>query len=309
MLCALVASAQADEPKRAVVVSTELGGWFPKRNQWRREYNAALENRLRSAQYAVVKADALTPAEAECRNEDCLSKIAADRSANVVVAGRVINDQQKLTSYHVRVQVFERGTEPASRTREEVCSNCTELHARDLLVTLMSAALDNRPEKVTLPPVDSQKPLEPVQNSHDTERPKGTEHGTKIGGQVPQREPASGLAGLTLRQRWLYFLVPAIGAGAIGAWGLAQGLIEKEHDGEQIDANGGTSCRPDCGYRRNTTKGQTAAFTVAGVSFAAALSLAVLGGVKWRPPKAGAAATVTPLVSTSTAGAQVEFSF
>lgn len=307
MLCVVAGldarPARAQEKKRALVMPTELGGIFLGRSEWRREFNAALENRLTSSRYIVAGADKLTKAETECGELACLKAIAKAHGVDVVVAGRVVNDEQRLTSYHVRVRLVERQAdgELAGREREASCPNCTEKDAKNMLATVMSAALANEPEPVPVP-------VEPV--------PSPTPNGSKIPPLYPPAVDGHKIVKptpppedrLTHQQR---LVIRGVGFGLVGVGilGIIQGFVELSHNGDRVDANKNGGCGSTCGYALVTTDGQKLFFSLGAVTAVVGGALAVLSW--WPLPKKRheAAVRLTPELSPTTARLQLEVSF
>jgi hypothetical protein len=309
VLCALLGFADArpasgQEKKRAVVVPVELGGYFPTRGEWRREFTAALENRLRSARFAVVGATALSKTETECREPECLKAIAKAHSADVVVTGRVLNDEQRLTSYSVTVRLVERQPdgEPVARARERLCANCTEGQARDLLATVLSATLANEPEPVEPPPVKPSVP--PVPNGKPIVEPPPPDNG-KIVTPPPPLPPGDHL---TRKQR-LIFRGVGFGLVGLGVLGIIQGGVEKARDGEPVFPNGNTGCGTACDHQLDTSKGQKLFFSLGAVTFLAGAALAVVSWVPFPKPRKANAVRILPAVSPTGAQLHLELGF
>lgn len=294
VLVALAAPAGAQEKKRAIVVPTELGGFFSQRSQWRYEYNRALENRLRSARFDVAGAATLSPAETTCREADCLAAIADAHHVDVVVAARANNNEQRLTSYGMRVIVAERpapGAAAVARTREKTCENCTESQVRDALATLLSATLANEPEPVEPKPPEPPTKIEP-KNGNATEPHHQVEplKPPPIDPKVAEQEH---------RRRWIY-RGTGIGVGALGLLGVYQGFAELSHNGDHVVQNGQT-------YRENTTKSQALFFTL---GWGGVVAGGILSAIGWWPKKKdGRAVTVVPEVSPTGARLQLDFTF
>lgn len=284
VLAAAARPANGGESKRAIVVPTELGGLFTNRAQWRREFNVAIEDRLKVARFALLRAESLSPSEAECREVACLGAIASSRSADLAIAARVINDQQLLTSYHLRVRIAERqsGGVMAGREREKTCTNCSEGQARDLLLTLLSATLANEPERPSPPPIDAAGNR---RNAGVT--PAQPENGAPAM-QPPFSPPPPSKDRFSHRQR-LILRGLGIGVGALGLIGTAQGFVEVARDGDQVVQNGQI-------YRQDTTSGQIVFFTLGCAGVVAGGVLALLG---WWPPKAAGKVAITPAISAT----------
>lgn len=287
-----IANAQEKEKKRAIVVPTELGGFFPQRSQWRYEYNRALENRLRSARFDVPREPSLSAVETACHNLACLVAIADAHQADLVVAARAINDEQRLTSYSLRVLLVERPTPGApaiGRSREKVCDNCTEGQVRDGLATLLSATLANEPDPVVEPKIDPKiEPQPKIEPRPD--RPQ-------IVGPIVQEPVDPKEATREYRRRWI-FRGTGIGLAALGVLGLGQGFAEVAHSGDRVVQDGVT-------YRRNTAKGQ-ALFLTAGSAFV--ITGAILMGVGWWPKKKKDRKSVTLLPEVSPTGGHLQIS-
>jgi hypothetical protein len=276
---------KGDERRRTLVVPIDLSGYFFARDQYRREVTLALEERLRAAQFAVLR-EPLTAAEAECREVACLARIADAHNAAIVVAGRLMSTQQVKVSYRGFVRIVERaaGKTTEARERQVECDNCTESEVRDKMATLMTAAIANEPE------------------------PKPSEH--KIGVQPPAPDPLLAPPGLpqphvpapprfkdrlTRGERWL-LRGSGIAALAVGVGLLVQGFVEVGHDGDLVVEDGQT-------FRRNTAAyGQPLFFTLGAASVIAGIVLNVVG---WRPWPV----RVSPSVSSTGAHLQIEGRF
>lgn len=292
VLAAFVHPAAGDEKKRAIVVPTELSGLFTNRTQWRREFNVALEDRLKVVRFSVLRTESLTPLEAECREAECLGAIASSHGADVAIAARVVNDQQLLTSYHLRVRIVERqpGGAMTAREREKTCSNCSEGQARDMLVTLLSATLANEPEPVAPAPVEPK--ANPSATSANATKPLSD-------GQVIQNPFSSPVEKYRFSHRErLIFRGVGIGIGALGLLGVVQGFVEVARDGDRVVQDGRT-------YRQDTSKGKAVFFTlgVAGV-----LAGGVLAAMGWWP-KASKRVTIAPEISPTGVRLQLDFAF
>jgi hypothetical protein len=292
VLAALAQSAAGDEKKRAIVVPTELGGLFTNRTQWRREFNVALEDRLKVVRFSVLRTETLTPVEAECREAECLAAIASSHGADVAIAARIVNDQQLLTSYHLRVRIAERQADGTTKTRERerTCANCSEGQARDMLVTLLSATLANEPEPVEQPPVEPKK--NPPVTSNATEP-----HHQLEPYKLPPVDPRQ--AEQERRRRWI-FRGTGIGVGALGLLGVYQGFAELSHDGDHVVRNGIT-------YRESTSKSQALFFSL---GWGGVVAGGILSAIGWWPKKKdGRAVTVVPEVSPTGARLQMDLTF
>ncbi len=259
----------AQPARSAIVLPVELAGYWPKRSDWRREYTLALEDRLRTARFAV-RSETFTQAESECHDAACVSGVGMAHGADIAVIARALNDEQRLTSYHLRVVVYEKGSTPPTREREKTCENCTETQARDMLATLMSATVANEPE-ATAPHNGESKhngilkppPIDPKQAENERHR------------------------------RWI-FRGLGIGFGAVGLLGLAQGIVEVAHNGDTVVQNGVT-------YRRDTTKGQGLFLGLGSAFLATGVALAVIGWWPATPAKQGASVSIMPDVSPGNA--------
>lgn len=293
-------SSPALAQKRAVVLPVELGGFFPKRATWKSEYSLALEERLKGARFVVIKPE-LTQAQAECHEAACLAAIANAHNVDVVVSGRVNNDEQRLTSYHVRVRVLERvapGATPAIRERERSCTNCTEVTARSLLATTLSAALVDEPEpSPEAKPSPSPAPVPPVaQENPPVPAPPS-------GGWVSTSPPPP--AERFTRKQKLIFRSTGIASGVLGLAFVAQGFVELHHQGDPVDKAGKGGCVPDCGYHLNTTSGQAVFFSLGIAGVAASAALLTLGWKHWPSKRV----TIAPDVSPAGARLQLGGSF
>jgi hypothetical protein len=314
LLCALIGFADArpasgQEKKRAVVVPVELAGYFASRAEWRREFTAALENRLRSARFNVVAASTLSKAESECRESECLKTIVKAHGADVAVAARVLNDEQRLTTYLVLVRLVERapGGEPTARERERQCTNCTEGQARDLLATLLSATLANEPEPIEPPPVKPPShdgthdgkpiveatPKPPISNGHVVELPP------------PPRPVEDHLS----RRTRLVLRGVGFGLVGLGILGWIQGGVEKAHDGEPINPDGSTGCGVMCEHKRDTSKGQTLFFSLGAVALVGGAALAVVSWVPLPKRHPSTVIRIAPAVSPTAAKLDLEIGF
>jgi hypothetical protein len=249
-----VAAAASDGRRTAIVLPVELNGFFLEREQVKREVTLALEERLRAGQIDVVRG-ALTPAEGECREFACLSRIADAHNAALVVAGRVVSNQRVKVSYHLRVRIVERSAGKVDmREREANCDNCTESQARDQLATLMTSVIANEPEPKPLPPREKTAP------------PQALLSQSPSGAQTRER--------FTSPQRWILRL-SGIAALAVGVGFLVQGIVEVAQDGKVIVEN-------EQAFRLETaTTGQPLFFTLGGVSSVAGVVLSVLGWKSW----------------------------
>lgn len=290
VLVGLTSSANAEEKKkRALVVPTDLGGYFPKRSEWRREFNAALENRLQSARFTIANSDVLSKTEVECSALECLKSIVKTHDCDVVVAGSVHNDEQRLTSYHIRVRLIERlpSGDLAGREKEVTCPNCTEKDAKNMLATMMSATLANEPEPPIIPP-DNLKPPPPKPPENDPPP-------------LPATKPEDRLS------RGPRLILRGVGFGlvGVGVLGLAQGFVDLSHQGDPVKANGRGGCGTECPYRLDTSKGQNLFFSLGAVT---AIVGATLAAVSWIPmPKKRV--TVTPSLSPASATLHLEAHF
>ena len=267
LLC-VHAEARADKARHAIVVPTELGGYFLNRDQYRREVNLALEDRLRAAQFSVPTRSPLSASESDCRDLDCLTRIGDMHGADVVVAGRIVNNQQVKVSYRLRVRVVEIiNDKPVTREREKDCENCAEPAARDGLATLMTAVLANEPET---PP-----------------------NGVGTAPVVPSPGPAPGLgpdnSSLT-RDRLspkekVAFRTVGLVVGALGIGLLAQGFVELAHNGD-IQTKNGQRYRVD-----TTTTGQPLFFTLGATTLLGGGILEAIGWWPWRVKVAASASS------------------
>jgi hypothetical protein len=262
VVCALVVAlpARGDGNRRAIVVPTQLGGFIPNRQEMRAALAVLVSNRLRRVR-VDVEAPALTAAEKQCQEEACLAEIARRHQVDVVVASRLINDEQRAdNAYHIAVRVFVRDETPALRAREQVCALCSEDKASELLAMTVAAAYADEPE-----PVPATTTTTATAAAPDSAPPP-------VAPSVAVAEPAPPLAPAPRRSTVPWLLGGgAIGLGAGGIVALALGGWKASQDGE-------LRCDPDC-RRRDTSAGQAAAFTVGSVAMAGAVTLAVLA---WR---------------------------
>jgi hypothetical protein len=223
-------SSTAIAQKRALVLPVQLSGYFPTRVDWKREYAIALEERLRGSRFVVARPE-LTPAQSECREAACMAALATAENVDVVVSARVVNDEQRLPTYHARVRVVERtasNAQPAVRERERRCTNCTEVAARDLVATALSAALVDEPEPKPVPSAPSEsspapvpsKPSQPVVPSSD--------------GATIAKPPVERGERFTPRQK-LIFRSTGIASGVIGLALIGQGIAEWKHNNDPVD--------------------------------------------------------------------------
>src|SRR5260370_39039182 len=93
-------------PRTAIIVPTQLNGFFPHREDWQRELDLWLSDRMRMVQFTVAGDGALTRGEAQCMDADCLAQIAKSHAVDVVVAARVIIDLHDLTTFHFMVRML-----------------------------------------------------------------------------------------------------------------------------------------------------------------------------------------------------------
>lgn len=296
----MAVSSSAAAQKRALVLPVELGGYFPKRADWKRDYTLALEERLRGARFVVVRPE-LTAAQAECREAACMTALATAQNVDVVVSARVANDAQRLTSFHAQVRVVERtgpAAPPAVRERERSCTNCTEVAARDLVATALSAALVDEPEPKPSPVSPEPIPA-PVTSKPEAPQPvKPPTDGVTITKPIEARER------FTPKQK-LVFRTTGIVSGVAGLALITQGFVELHHNNDQVDKNGNAGCGNNCSYHLNTASGQAVFFSLGIAGLAAGAVLSTLGWKHW-PSKA---ITLAPAVSPSGARLQLQGSF
>lgn len=284
-------NAQADERRRVVVVPTELGGFFLGRDEYRREVDLALTDRLRAAQFVVLPRAALSKPEEDCREFACLERIAIANGASIVVAGRLVNNQRVEVSYHLRVRIVEKvNGQFTRRAREKDCDNCTEPQARDSLATLMSAVIANEPAETPAhaPTVEPKAPpLAP---------PAPAPSKTKPPLAFPVGQPTAATRDRFTRSERLAFKLGGAVLGAAGIGLLAQGFVELTHNGDVVTTNG-QRFRVD-----TTTTGQPLFFSLGAASLIAGGALELLGWLPWQ-------VKVAPVVSASGANVQVGGSF
>jgi hypothetical protein len=297
----IAVSSSAAAQKRALVLPVELGGFFPKRADWKRDYAIALEERLRGARFIVARPE-LTPAQAECREAACMAALATAQNVDVVVSARIANDEQRLTSYHARVRVVERtapSAPPAVRERERSCTNCTEVAARDLVATALSAALVDEPEPKPAPPVPPEPSPAPVTSKPVVSPPAPPPNGANL-----TKPPIDRGERFSPRQK-VAFWSAGIVSGVVGLAFIGQGIAEAKHNNDQVDKNGNTGCAPNCDHHLNTTSGQAVFFSLGIAGVGAGVALLTLG-LKHFPAKA---VTLAPSVSPSGAQLQLQGSF
>jgi hypothetical protein len=282
------ANARADQRRRVIVIPTELGGFFMSRDEYRREVNLALEERLRAAQFVVTARSLLSSTEAQCRGFDCLAHIGEAHGASIVVAGRIVSNQDVTVSYHLHVGLVERvNGQFVSREREGDCHNCTEPQARDQLTTLMSAVIANEPAKVSSLPPASPPSREPKTAPAPPTRPM--EFMLPLTSQLVTRDRFSHGQRLALRVSGIILATAGVGL-------LAQGFIERGHDGDTVVQSGQR-------YRIDTTStGQPLFFSLSAACLAGGAVLTLLG---WLPWSVG----VSTVMSSSRAQAQLVWSF
>jgi hypothetical protein len=248
-VAAVAAPARADEPKRAIVVPTQLGGFIPNRHEVQLAIDVLVANRLRRARVNVVSPSSLSAEEAQCQEDVCLAEIAARRHVDVVVASRLINDEQRnLNAYHIAVRMFVRDELPAIRVRDKTCTYCSEDKATDMLAVTVAEAYANEPTEAAPAPAAVAAPA-PTANSALT----------------PTSRP------------WLTTPLVRYGSLALGAGGVVALAL----GGWKASQDGSVTCDPDC-QRRDTSAGQAAAFTVGSVAIAAAVPLALFAWRGWR---------------------------
>jgi len=264
--------------RTAVVVPTQLNGFFPHREDWQHELDLWLGDRLRMVQFSVAGEEMLSPGEARCFDADCLAAVAKAHSLDVVVAARVINDQQDLTTFHLMVRMLFKGASgetPAMRERQAKCPNCSLSAVREQLVVLEGAALANTPPAE---PMDRQ-PAPPIKSAPPLSVMPSIEYGDRFS-----------------RQQRLVFKSVGVTVGAVGLLAIVQGFVELHHQGDIVVQNG-------MRYERETGTAQAALFTVGAVLAVGGGALAVLG---WTPLKRSKHhLTIAP----SGAGAQLRGAF
>ena len=283
-------AAAGDDSRRAVVLPTELGGYFMGRDSYRRELGMALEQRLRAAQFNIVRP---SPADAECREFDCLTRIADVHNANILVATRVINNLQVKLSYRLRVRVVERvGDKSTTREREQGCENCSEPEVRDRLVKLMSAVIANEPDVAPSGPVASSPATSEQQTPPAVSNPP--QRSQPPSSPVPPRE--TGMSPKTL----------GVLAGVTGAVGVA-GIVLTALGGEALSYNHKPSCgggvSADACPRRYDTTAQGGAMVGVGVTLtvgAAVLLGLELHGLREKTRKRNY--SIAPTIGTAGAG-------
>ncbi len=290
MLSLVASPTRAEERRRVIVVPTELGGFFTNREQARRDVDLALQERLRTAQFTVPTRSPLSPSEADCREFDCLARIADAHGANIVVAGRLVSNQAVTVSYHLRIRVAEKTNgKIATREREKDCENCTESQARDMLATLMSAVIANEPESAPPVPPTPAPTLEP-KTAPSARTP------TEIRPPLITSPPPATTRDRFSRNERIAFATGGALVGAAGVYFLAQGIAEKEHNGDVVIRNGQR-------YRIDTTTtGQPLFFSLSAVSLLACVGLEVAAWYPWK-------VKIAPAVSSTGARVQVGWSF
>jgi hypothetical protein len=296
------------ERRRVLVVPTELGGHFLNRDVYRRDVGIALEDRLRAAQFIVVRSNVLSPAEADCREFACLTRIADTHGAAIVVAGRIVNNQKVKVSYHLRVRVVEKvNGQTATREREKDCDNCAESHARDALATLMSAVIANEPEpvpQVSPPPMPSPEPVVSPPNEPIKPPDNGATNGKIVSPLIPS-PPQDRLT----RQQRLVLRGVGFGLVGLGLLGFIQGGVEVARDGKLADANGNFDCGTACVQRRVTTEGQALFFSLGSITLLGGAAMAIVSWVPLPRPRTASAIRIIPALLPTEARLQLELSF
>jgi hypothetical protein len=261
-LSLVAASARADENRRAVILPTELGGYFPKKAEWRREFDITLTDRLKTARINVLEGEPLTKEESECRDQSCLAAIAEHHQVDVVVSARVVNDEQAITGYKVEVSLVDRSpTGTAFRTRDNVCKNCSEIATREMLAETLSEALAGTPPK---PPTDG---------NHTPKHP----------------EPKS-------LRRPIYITLGVVGVAGTIASVIALGVKADEY--HQPDCSGTIPPGRQCPYVKNTS----GAIITSSVVGALSLGLAVYSFVMASRPDPKHHAWIAPTFGEHSAG-------
>ena len=282
-------AAAAEPARRAIVVPVQLSGYLPRRAEWQGELDEWMSDRLRMAQFVVDGPQALSSGETQCFERECLAAIAKQHNLSVVVAARLINDQQDLTTFHLVVKMFlsDVGGSPAFRERTDACTNCSLSTVRERLVVLEGSALANTNVEATAPKLSPAPP---------GKAPSGPA--------VVPVEPAAPLPerGMSPRVRWTLRGV-GLGVVALGIGGLAWGGVERAHDGDHVDDHNNTGCGASCGFRLDTGKYQATFFALGAVGV-------VVGGAliaaSWWPTKRVA---VTPEVSPTGARLSLAVTF
>jgi hypothetical protein len=245
-LSAVPARAHAD--RRALVLPTVLDGFVLFGDSVRKATKARIEGRLLHVPVAVSP-DPLTGEESLCADEPCLSALAEHHGVDIAIATRITNDEKGKTGYHVTVHMFVRDEEPHFRQRETPCPSCTDDAASELAASEVKDVLENRPsEPPPTPAVTAPAPSPPAKWPANLSRKQ------KIGYRV---------AGLILL--------------ALGVGGVSQGFVEVAHNNEQVGPNGETGCAPNCGFHRDTTKGQALFFSLGGASLVVGVVLTTAG--------------------------------
>ncbi len=269
LLCVSTASV-AEADKRALVMPAQLNGWFPAKKTLPADIELNISDRLRASRFEVVKPE-LGPAELTCFDNDCLSAILVKYGADIVVAPRLTNDEQQVTTYFGAVLVAQiPDGKMAVSKHEKQCANCSPVGAREMLVELVGQAL-----------AGPSKPPQP-------DKPKGGPETSTAPAKVPTGKWV--LRGL------------GIGFAALGIAGLVQGGVEVSHDGDKVDAKG-KACSVGCDYRLDTTKGQALFLSLGAALLVTGVALSVVG---WLPSKR---VVVAPSVSKSSAGVLVDYRF
>jgi len=266
LAAALVAAlpAHADEARRAVVLPTQLGGFIPNRTEMRAALDLLVANRLRRVRVAV-QTPTLSAAERQCFDEPCLAALAERHRVDVVVASRLIDDEQRAANaYHVAVRVWVRDEAPALRARDQACPLCSEDKATELLATLVAQAYANEAPPPDAPAAEAAPPAAAPMATKPPDPPASSVVSALAADFAAPPAPSAS----TSKRLWI-LRGSAIGLGAGWLVALALGSWKAAQDGE-------VRCDPDC-RRRDTSAGQAAAFTVSGVALSAAVTLAVLG--------------------------------
>jgi hypothetical protein len=266
-MLAAALSAHAEEARRAIVVPTQLGGFIPNRTEMRAALDVMVANRLRRAR-VTVQAPTLSAAEGQCFDGPCLAALAERHRVDVVVASRLIDDEQRAANaYHVAVRVWVRGETPALRTRDQACPLCSEDKATELLATLVAQAYANEAPPADAPAADAAASAVAPMAATATAA-AGAPASSAISALAADFAAPPAPSPSTSKRLWI-LRGGAIGLGAGWLVALALGSWKAAQDGE-------VRCDPDC-RRRDTSAGQAAAFTVSGVALSGAVTLAVLG--------------------------------
>jgi hypothetical protein len=243
------------------------------------------------------------PTELNCRTANCLEQAALKHGADVVLGARVAVEGTP-PSYRLSVWRYDLVEVGTQRRAETECLACTESQLLSRVTVLVEKIFDPRDPSIETIALTWE---EPGGVTRSTSRPDSVQTqtaGSSLAVAAPAEPPLSvpifDVAAVDRHpSRRSRVAMQVVGLGLVGAGlgGLAWGVVEARHNGDQIVRNGQIGTL-------DTTVGRDALLSAGALAFAAGGALALVG---WLLPERRGGIRVEPIASARAGGLRLEW--